>query len=108
MFFIPLSLYDGDLAIKEKTEIENSIRPREMPIMVQLSKGFIILGGINENNEVVEDGWYYDNQTQTLNTLAVDIYFSDLRGAKACSTSAEKIYLMTGNGKKAKSLELQM
>jgi len=38
--------------------------------------------------------------------VVVDIYFSDLRGAKACSMSGEKIYLMTGNGTKAKSLEL--
>ena len=85
MFFVPLSHCDGDLVIKEKTEVVNSIRPREIPIMAQQSQGFIILGGINENNEVVEDGWYYDSQTQTLNKIIVDIYFSDLRGAKACT-----------------------
>jgi hypothetical protein len=50
MFFIPLSLYDGELVIRESTEIVHSIGPREMPIMVPVFKGFVILGGINESN----------------------------------------------------------
>lgn len=33
MYFIPLTLYDGELQIKEAVEITHTILPREMPIM---------------------------------------------------------------------------
>lgn len=33
MFFVPLSIYEGELALREATEIKHDILPREMPIM---------------------------------------------------------------------------
>lgn len=33
--------------------------------MQPFSHGFIIFGGNNENNEVVNDTWYYNTEKQT-------------------------------------------
>jgi hypothetical protein len=106
MFFVPLSVYDGDLLIKDAVEIHHTILPREIPIMGQFLEGFIILGGIDNNNEVVEDCWYCNHGKQTFTKIWLDIKFSDLRGAKACSLSGDSIYLMTNTSHNYKALQL--
>lgn len=50
MYFLPLTSYDGELAIKEAIEINHTILPREMPVMGEFLEGFVILGGIDKNN----------------------------------------------------------
>lgn len=50
MHFLPLTSYDGELAIKEAIEINHTILPREMPVMGEFLEGFVILGGIDKNN----------------------------------------------------------
>ncbi len=77
-----------------------------MPIMGSFLDGFMILGGITSNNEVVEDCWYCNNDKQTFTKIRLNIEYQDLRGAKACSLSGEKFYIMAGNSKNYKAIKL--
>lgn len=87
MFFVPISVYDNEILFKDAIEIQHKIEPREMPIMGSFLDGFMILGGITNNNEVVEDCWYCNNDKQTFTKIRLNIEYQDLRGAKACSLS---------------------
>jgi hypothetical protein len=53
MFYIPLSIYDGDLVLRDTVTIQHSITPRELPLMVFFQQGFMIFGGIDENSNIV-------------------------------------------------------
>lgn len=46
-----------------------------MPLMQRFSQGFIIMGGNNEDNQVVSDGWYYHAQKQCFEKLELTLDF---------------------------------
>ena len=66
----------------------------------------MILGGINQENEVVEDCWYCNNDKQTFTKIWLDIKYEDLRGAKSCPIQSEALYIMTGNSQNYKALQI--
>ena len=53
MFYIPLSIYDGELLLRDTVTIQHSITPRELPLLVSFQQGFMIFGGIDENSNIV-------------------------------------------------------
>ena len=77
-----------------------------MPIMGEFLEGFVILGGSNKDNEVVEDCWYCNNDKQTFTKIYLDIDYKDLRGARASSLMGENIYVMAGSNTNYKALQL--
>lgn len=106
MFYIPLNIYDGELVLKDVINITHSISPREIPLMVEFMQGFIILGGINENSDIVEDCWYYNGERQIIEEVRLMISYSDLRGGKACLFN-EKLYILTGNSSSFKAIQIE-
>ena len=69
-------------------------------------EGFIILGGLDKDNNVVEDCWYCNNDKQTFTKIWMDVIYDDLRGAKACSLVNEAIYVMADNSQNYKALQI--
>jgi N-acetylneuraminic acid mutarotase len=77
-----------------------------MGVVGELLEGFVVLGGIDKNNEVVEDCWYCDNEKQTFSRVPLEIAYGDLRGAKGCSLEGQMIYVMGGNSQNFKALQI--
>lgn len=72
-------------------------------MMAPFMQGFLILGGVNEHNDVEEDCWYYNSDKQVIEEIKLTVSFSDLRGAKI-SPYNEKLYILTANSSKFKAL----
>ena len=53
--------------------------------MCDFGQGFLLLGGVDEHNQIVEDHWYYNSEKQVIEELTLDLCYDDLRGAKGCS-----------------------
>lgn len=77
-----------------------------MPLMVNFMQGFIILGGINKNSDIVEDCWYYNGEKQIIEEVNLMVSYCDLRGAKACLYN-DKIYALTGNSTNFKAIQIE-
>ena len=69
-------------------------------MMAPFMQGFLILGGVNQHNDVEEDCWYYNSDKQVIEEIKLTVSFSDLRGAKIY----EKLYILTANSSKFKAL----
>lgn len=75
--------------------------------MQRFSQGFIILGGVNEDNEVVTDTWYYQAEKQCFQKLELELDYNELRGCQGVSTTQERLYVLGRNSKKYKALEIE-
>lgn len=46
---------------------------REMPLMEKFGHGFLVLGGTNGDNEVVDDSWCFNAEKQEFEKLNINI-----------------------------------
>jgi len=75
--------------------------------MTSLHQGFLILGGINENSDMVEDCWYYNSERQIIEEVQLDLEMRDLRGAKGCNLG-QKIYVFAGSNLNYKAVSIEL
>jgi hypothetical protein len=66
---IPLTQVEGEVFLKDPIRIVHQMSAREMPLMQKFGQGFVIMGGNNEDNEVVSDCWYYQTEKQCFEKL---------------------------------------
>ena len=66
----PISVIDGDFAIRPAISLNHNMSPREMPVMSEFGRSSIlIMGGIDENKEVAKDSWRYNSDKQTFSKV---------------------------------------
>lgn len=66
-----------------------------MPVMAELNSGsLIIMGGTNESNEVVEDSWVYNSDSQCFFKAQMRVNISELRGCKAVTTTNSRAFVL--------------
>lgn len=76
--------------------------------MCSLGNGLIIMGGIGQDNDSKEDGWYYDIEKQCLELIDIKLDWKELRGSKGVSINSRSIYLLPGStSKKYKAVEIE-
>lgn len=77
--------------------------------MRNLDNGILIMGGIDENNEPVNQCWYYHSEKQSITRIETGIDWSELRGAKGISINGRSIYILAGsNSKKYKAIKVNV
>ena len=54
------------------------------------------MGGIDQNNEVLNDCWFYNGTKQIFEKVDLDLDWNELRGAKAIGIHKKKVYLLSG------------
>lgn len=106
LFFVPLTIWEGELAIREYTTIAHGMMPRELCVMTEMKAGFVVLGGSVGGGEAVGDSWYYNAERQTLQELRVWAEEEDLRGSRYCRLRDESIYMLTPHSHSHKAVTL--
>ena len=77
--------------------------------MRNIDNGILIMGGIDENNEAVNQCWYYNPDKQNLTGIDSGIDWNQLRGAKGISINGRSVYILAGsNSKKYKAIRISV
>ena len=107
LFYVPLVIWEGELAIREYMTVAHHMMPRELCIMSEMRGGFVVMGGRVGGSEFVQDSWYYNAEKQTLQELRVWTEDEDdLKGSHFCRLKDESIYLLTSHSKTHKAVTL--
>ena len=54
------------------------------------------MGGIDHNNKVLNDCWFYSGVKQVFEKFETELDWKELRGAKAASINKKRVYLLSG------------
>lgn len=67
------------------------------------------MGGIDENNETIDQCWYFNVNKQTLQFVDTGVDWGELRGAKGAGIHGNCVYVLAGsNSRKYKGIKVSL